>query len=422
MGLRVPRLLNRWTALILLVLLTGIIGLGVTVVRNCLRLDCELPAGAPGTKCENTASAPMTRDTSDAQELVVEEVQITRDATSALVSAKLKGRFWNETDQNFYVFVGQPSPGGAPVSYSLSADDQFFTDISYGIRNTIQLPHTNDMRIGVMAPQEVSYSPQIYINDPVHADLVGEAAHINTEIAGHEVRIRLPLVDYYQHKKVSIPARLSFTFATARDYVGFIDQVSVLDVAQGETKNGREKSQPPVSYPVLDYSSHVVKNVTLTRQNDASVQIEVETAAPINDWAQTNLFFFFVPQPDSGRGDLPLDPSGSFLLPARWSYYCAVYSPNRLFCKASDGADFSYDTGYSERVRLEAPKGVGFKELGGTKYALALAPEIVQRINAGGNAFALLMTAGRDGFGPTSCFGCNCTGRCNLVRRLDNLF
>lgn len=421
MGLRLPRLLNRWTALILLVLLAAIVGVYVSLGRSCARLDCVLQAGAAGAKCENTDAVPMARDTSDAQELVVEEVHVARDETSALVSAKLKGRFWNETDQNFYVFVGPASPG-SPVSYSLSADDQFFADISYGIRNTIQLPHNNDMRIGVMAPQEVSYSPQVYINDPVHADLVGEAAHAKAEVEGNEVRLRLPLVEYYQRKQVSVPARLSFTVATARDYVGFIDQVSVLDVAPGETKTAREKPQSPVSYPVLNYTSHVVKNVALTKQNDASLRVDVETAAPINDWAQTNLFFYFVPEPNNARGDLPLDPSGTFLLPARWSYYCAVYSPNRLFCKASEGADFSYDTGYADRSQLEAPKGVAFKELGGTRYSLDLAPELVQKINAGGNTFALLMTAGRDGFGPTSCFGCKCTGRCNLLRRLNNLF
>src|SRR6185369_3693951 len=151
----------------------------------------------------------------------------------------------------------------------------------------------------------------------------------------------------YQRKQTAVPQRLSFTVATARDYVGFIDVISVLDVSTGETKTGNARLQPPSGAPLA---------------------IELESAAPINDWAQTNLHLFFVPVPNKNAGDVPADPSHLLTLPVRWSYYCAVYSPHRLFCKAPAREDFSYDTGYSNRSVLEQPRGVAFKELGGTKY------------------------------------------------------
>ena len=420
MKFRIPRILSRFLLALLVVLLAGILWLIIKTANDCSRLSCTLQNGVAMIKCENQSQLLERPPSTDAQELTMEKVQVARDQSSVLISTTLKGRFWNETDQNLYVFVGQTSGGAAPVSYSLTADTQYLADVSYPIRNTIELPHANDIRIGVMAPGEVSYSPQIYITDAVKADVVGADAHVETNIRGNDVVLRLPLAEYYQRKQTAVPQRLSFTVATARDYVGFIDVISVLDVSSGETKTGNARLQPPSSYPVLNYDSHVVKSLTLTQPSGAPLAIELESAAPINDWAQTNLHLFFVPVPNKNAGDVPADPSHLLTLPVRWSYYCAVYSPHRLFCKAPAGEDFSYDTGYSNRSVLEQPRGVAFKELGGTKYAFSISPEVVQQIKQGENAFAVFVTAGRDGFGPSSCFGFNCDRRCNILRRLKN--
>ena len=418
MKIHVPRILSRSILALLVVLLAGIIWFVIKTVNECSRLSCTLQNGAAVTKCENQSQLLERPPSSDAQELTIQRVQVTRDQPAVLISITLQGRFWNETDQNLYVFVGKAS--AAPVSYSLTADTQYLADVSYPIRNTIELPHTNDVRIGVMAPDEVSYSPQIYVTDPVKADVVGADAHVETKISGNDVVLRLPLAEYYQRKQMPVPDRLSFTVATARDYVGFVDVMSVVDLANGETKTENARTQPPSHYPVLNYDSHVIKSLTLTQPAAGPLAIELETAAPINDWAQTNLHLFFVPVPNKNGGDTPVDPSHLLTLPVRWSYYCAVYSPHRLFCKAPAGEDFSYDTGYSNRSVLEQPQGVAFKELGGSKYAFSISPEVMQQIKQGENAFAVFLTAGRDGFGPSSCFGFNCDRRCNILRRLKN--
>ena len=424
MSPRVRRAFKTWVLAVFAVLLAGILWIAIKAFRNCSQLSCTLKSGVASVQCENQTRDRLleTPPLSDAQELVLERVQVRRDEYSAQLSIILKGKFWNETDQNLYVFVGQTSSAGATVSYSLSADTQFFADVSYPIRNTIDLPHTNDIRVGVMAPGEVGYSPQIYITDSVRADLVGRDAHLAVKTDGNEVILTLPTTEYYQRKQTAVPDRLSFTVATARDYVGFIDEMSVVDVRPQETRSANTRLQPAANYPLLNYDSHIVKNLTLKQQSGAPLAIEFETLSPINDWAQTNLNFFFVPVPDGSSGSLPSDPSHSITLPARWSYYCAVYSPHRLFCKASNGSDFSYDTGYSNRPTLEQPKGVEFRELGGNRYAFSIATEVVEQIKGTQDEFAVLLTIGRDGFEPSSCFGFECNGRCKLLRRLKNAF
>lgn len=418
-------LLNRRVLVggVLLLLLAFVLGLGLSVMRDCWRLYCILHAGSRIAQCTDGArgSTPAALPTSDSGDLIIEKLEVTRDQSWAVVSVKLGGRFWNETDQNLYIFAGQPPPDGAPATYSLSTDEQYFADIPYSIRNSIQLPHGNDLRVGVMSPQEYDYTPQVYLNDPVRADLVGRDAHVEMSINGQEVRLRLPLAEYYERKRARLPGLLSFTVATARDYVGFVDQVSVNNVPANGGGTGDKRPLPPAVYPSLDFHSHVIKDVILRRQDDGSVQIELETAAPINDWAQTNLYFFFMPSP-SGREPAPADPSQSLTLPHPWSYYCGVYSSNLLFCKPSKGSDYSYDLGYAERSRLEKPAGVVFRELGGAKYVLELSSEILEEVKSGGDDFALMLTVGRDGFGPTSCYGCHCSGRCEFARMLRNYF
>ena len=152
------------------------------------------------------------------------------------------------------------------------------------------------------------------------------------------------------------------TFALIEDYwgmdwVGFVDQLSVTDLAPGETKRAGPKAAEPVLYPTLDYDSHLLKSVSLS-ERDGSVRVEFETAAEVKDWAQTNFNFFFVPYPPVRGAARPRDPSKSISLPYAWSFYCGVYSPSRIFCKASGGSDFTYDEGYAERSELEGPAGV----------------------------------------------------------------
>lgn len=110
------------------------------------------------------------------------------------------------------------------------------------------------------------------------------------------------------------------------------------------------------------------------------------------------------------------------MLPYPWSFYCGVYSPHRLFCKSSAGTDFTYDPGYSERKTLENPEGVRFYTLGGAAYALEIEPEQAKRLRGNAQGVALLLAAGRDGFGPTSCFGWECSGMCSAVHSVRNIF
>lgn len=410
---------RRLWAIVLLLLGGGLIGL-LIAGRQCAKPYCIVQIGEPVTQCANTQPDHTVigyLPISDSQELGLEGASVARDESSITLSARLKGRFWNESDQNIYIFLGQSAP--AAVSYSLSADPQYFTDLSYNVRHTIQLPHSNDIRIGIMAPRPAGYTPQVYITDPVKSDLTGPAAHIEMTSDGHDVRFKLPVSDYYRLKGSQAPGSISVTVATARDYVGFIDQLSVTNVTVGQTKEADQRAQPQAVYPFLNYDSHRFKTVAV-QQDSGSVRIMVETNAEINDWAQTNLNFFFVRYPVVGWKHLPTDPSHKVTLPAPWSFFCGVYSPNRFSCKSSNGSDFAYDSGYSERTSLDTPEGVRFRKVGEAKYELELAPAVVEKIKANGDKFALLLTAGRDGFGPTSCYGWNCSHSCNFLNHCWN--
>lgn len=397
--------------------------IALLVARDCRALACVSRGGAATTRCADTSPPQVIQrlSLSDARELIIEGLKVSRVGPSVSVEVTLKGEFRNETDQNLYVFVGRTPPAGRPESYSLSADVRYAADLPYEVRNTVELPHSNDFRVGVMTPREAAYSPQTYRGAAVHADAVGRDTHVGVEVSQRLVRLSLPLDELYRGVGSAAPERVSLTVATARDYVGFVDQFGVNDVAGGETKQGGRAAVEPTPYPTLDYNSHLVKSVTL-HDGGGLVRAEVETAAEIGDWAQTNLHFFFVPYPARDVGANPPDPSKTVTLPHGWSYYCGVYSPSRLFCKASDGRDFTYDEGYAERHALEGPAGVRFRVLGGARYALELAPENVAKLKAGGDAFALLITAGRDGFGPTSAYGWDLSRRCKLTRRLFGVF
>jgi hypothetical protein len=402
-----------------LLLLLGFGGFTWFQLRHCYSLYCVAPTGLSATQCTEALQHQAVRKLplSDSRELIIEEAAVTRDQFSVTVSVKLQGEFHNEPDQNLYVFVGQAPNDGAPSSYSLSSDEQYFKDLSYTVRNTIQLPHSNEIRIGIMSPQESAYTPQVYVSDPVYADFVGSSAHIGIETSGHQVRLLLPLAEYYRRRGTTVPDVISMTVTTARDYVGFVDQISVTNVRVGDNKREDRKSLPPIFYPSLRYDSHIFKSVTL-QQTNGSANVEFEMLAEIEDWAQTDLHFFFVPYPPSGWTGAPLDPSKTTPLPYRWSFYCGVYSPNRIFCKASDRNDLTYDKGYAGRPALEQPAGVRFRVHGGAKYSLELAPPVVEQIKRNRGTFALLLTAGRDGFGPTSRFGWECAGLCGFLHGL----
>ncbi len=391
------------------------------VKRSCDQLYCISYMDSPGSQCADGTRHPMMQrlSLSDSAELVIENVQVIRGQSTLTALVKLKGRFWNATDQNVYAFIGQPLPDGVSASYALSSDPQYFSDLSYPVRATIQLPHTVDIRVGVMAPQEAAYTPQVYINDPVRADAVGSASHIGVKIDGQLVRIEFPLDEFYRRKGTVVPQSVGITIATARDYVGFIDQVSTNGIAVGETKTDSRRPLPPTAYPSLDYNSHTLKRLSFAQSN-GTLRVELETQSPIEDWGQTNLHFFFIAYPPEHTQAAPNDPSKTIVLPYPWLFYCGVYSPHRLTCKASHGTDFTYDSGYSERSNLESPTGTQFRTLGGAKYSLELAPEAVKTMTGGsGQALALLVTIGRDGFGPSSCYGWDCSGMCRLFHRLS---
>lgn len=402
----------------LALLLSGLLIFAWLLARECRALYCVLQPGSAITKCGNISPAQLVQKLplSDAQDLIIEHTSVTRQASSLSISVTLKGKFWNESDQNLYVFIGKALPGGATASYSLSSDEQYFADLSYAVHNTVVLPHSNDVRLGIMAPREAAYTPQVYTTDPVQATLVGHDAHVRMQVDEHQVRLEFPLDEYYQFKQAPVPEQLSVTLATARDYVGFIDQISVIDVAPDETKDADRKSTPPALYPMLNYDSHLFRSVQMEETN-GRLRIELEMGAEIADWAQTNLYFLFVPYPPAASKVRPLDPSKTITLPYQWSFYCGVYSPGRIFCKASNGVDFTYDQGYAERSRLEKPAGVQFSALGNARYALELTSENVEQIKAGRETFALLLMAGRDGFGPTSVYGWNTSNRCRSLRR-----
>jgi hypothetical protein len=394
------------------------LGGALLAASRCRALSCVSRGAGPPARCANDpAPQSLARlPLSDARELIIESFGVSRGESSVVLEVGLEGRFWNESDQNLYVFVGRTPPAAAPARYSLSSDEGYVADLPYAVRGGVELPHSNDLRVGVMAPREAAYTPQIYAGDAVRADAVGRDANISMEVNGHLVRLTLPLDELYRRRQAGPPERVSLTLATARDYVGFVDQLSVNDVAVGETKRADRRAGGPTLYPMLDYDSHRPGSVTLGGE-EGSVRVEIETASEIRDWAQTNLHFFFVPYPPDNNNPAPRDPSKTVALPYPWSYYCGVYSPSRLFCKASNGSDFTYDEGYAERATLQA-EGVRFRALGGARYVLELAPENADRMRAGRDAFAVLVTAGRDGFGPTYAYGWSLSRRCSVVRRL----
>jgi hypothetical protein len=336
-----------------------------------------------------------------AHELVLTALSAHRTPTHLVVDATLQGAFRNAQDQNLYLFLGEAGDGPR-TPYALTADPQYAADLNYPVLLSLELPHRLDVRVGLMAPQPSGYTPQVYVKDPVHADAVGPAADVVQRVDGSRVHVEVPLERYYRLKGTPVPRALAVTVATARDYVGFIDQRTVTGLVEGASAEALPRlGEPPFLYPSLDLRSHRLKAVSISREGEATT-VSLELAAPVMDWAQTNLQFFFVPLPPTRPRDALMDPSHAVALPYAWSGYCAVYSPRRVFCKASGGRDFTYDTAYAERASLEGPQGVRFREEGGARYSLQLP---TASLAPGPEGFGLLLAIGRDGFGPTSFYG-----------------
>jgi hypothetical protein len=373
-------------------------------------LACVLDPKAVVTECPNVAEGqdPQTLVLSDASELVLEALTASRNGDNLVVDARLAGRFWNPVDQNLYVFLGGPAPAGGAVHYALTADDIFAADVGYPVRGAIDVPHAIDVRVGVMAPTVAPYSPQVYATDPVHAVAVGEGALTALRVDGHEVHVEIPLARYYAAKGTAVPERVAVTVATERDYVGFVDQLSVPELAAGASAAAAPRTRAAMSYPRLDPRAHRFERIALRPSNEG-VSLELTMAAPITDWAQTNLHVFFLPVPPYPAAKPLPDPSKTRTLPFKWSLYCAVYSPHRVFCKASHGKDFTFDTAYAERASLEAPAGIAFRELGGQRYALDVGPEHEATLRSGRATFAVIVAAGRDGVAPTTWYGSSST-------------
>ncbi|QSQ19648.1 hypothetical protein JY651_30605 [Pyxidicoccus parkwayensis] len=367
---------------------------------NPYGLDCVLEKGAAEAPCAGVTEHQQVNrlELTGARELVLTDLAAHRTPTSLVVDATLQGAFRNAVDQNLYLFLGG-STGSTP--YALTADPQYAADLSYPVRTSLNLPHQLDIRVGLMAPEPSGYTPQIYVRDSVHADAVGRDAQVVQRMDGPHVHVEVPLERYYRLKGLPVPRALSVTLATARDYVGFIDHRTVLDLKEGDTGMATPRDSTPVLYPSLDTRSHRFKAVTLEQKGDTT-RVSVELRAPVTDWAQTNLQFFFIPLPPTPPRERLTDPSHAVALPYAWSWYCAVYSPRRVFCKASEDRDYTYDTAYAERASLETPAGVRFREEEGARYLLEVPTTSVR---AGREGFALLLAAGRDGFAPTSFYG-----------------
>jgi len=337
---------------------------------------------------------------SDASELVIEGVRVRRLADALELTITLRGRFWNQADQNVYVFLGSPSV--QPQRYALSEDPQFFAESAYPIRSAMTLQHTIDLRVGVMSPENAAYSPQVYGSDRAPTIRVGPDAHIALASEAHEVRLRLPVAEYYRGLGQNVPELLAVTVATARDYVGFIDGRTVPNLRIGAEGSADAAPLPPAIYPQIDHASHELVSVALDREGGA-LAITLQTRAAITDWAQTNIHFFLIAEPPSNSAVRVFDPSHTTSLPYPWSYYCGVYSPGRVYCRSSAGGDFRYDAAYSERRELAAPSGVSFATLGPAKYALFIPDEQLRSLAPSG--IAVIVSIGQDGRGPSTWYG-----------------
>lgn len=369
-------------------------------------LDCIFDFRRAVTDCANVDRQLVDRPTtSDSRELHIRSVEVRRAGDGLAADIDLTGRFFHDPDQNIYLFLGGPAGAPGSVTYALSGDPAFFEGVGYEVRGAVSFPHRNDVRIGVMSVSAGGYSPQVYLRDARTTGFAaGEGSGIVQRVEGSRVHLEIPVRRYYEERGEPIPPDLGVTVATARDYVGFIDQATATGLADGGAVTARGGDPAPAEYPTLDPDSHVLERVRLVRSG-GGVSVEIDTRAPILDWAQTNLHLFLLPVEPYRTGVTLLDPSHARAIPYKWSHYCGVYSPRRVFCKPSRGADFSFDGAYSERTSLEPPPGVAFRVLAGGRYAIDLSGDVTRAARAGRPTFAVMISIGRDGFPPTSWYG-----------------
>jgi len=114
-------------------------------------LDCIFDTRTSVTNCADVSTRrkldlPRLRD---AKQLELRRVTALRSASTLTLDIELQGRFDNDIDQNVYVFVGARST--IPSAYALTSDPQYFADLSYPVRGSLALPHTTDVRVGIMA-------------------------------------------------------------------------------------------------------------------------------------------------------------------------------------------------------------------------------------------------------------------------------
>lgn len=378
-------------------------------------LDCVLDFRAPVTECAHVDRQLVDRPTtSDGRELHIRGVEVRRDGDTLVADVDLAGRFSHDPDQNIYLFLGAPTGAATPTTYALTQDPAHFEDAGFPVRGALTFPHRNDVRVAVLSVVPAGYSPQVYLHDQRAADAVGPDSGVVQHVQGSRVHIEIPLARHYQKRGEPVPPDIAVTVATARDYVGFIDQATAfLPAATALLPATASRAQggtpAPADYPTLDPDAHILRAVRLV-QSDGGLAIEIDTRAPIRDWAQTNLHVFLLPVEPFPTTARLLDPSRTRTIPYKWSLYCGVYSPRRVFCKRSEGKDFTFDNSYSERASLPPPEGAKLRVVEDGRYALDLSPEAVFLARAGRPTFAVMVSLGRDGFAPTSWYGASGTG------------
>lgn len=384
-----------------------------TVATACSSGD--MPADRGGFTCVRDFRAPVTECAdavrtqlldkprlSNPGDLVIVGVKAWREGARLAVEVDLRGGFHSEIDQNIYLLIG--GSGSPPARFALSADDAYAAEVGYPVRGKIDVPHGLDLRVGVMAPQSTGYSPQVYLKDTRYADAVGDGSGVILRTAGRHLTMSVPLDRYYGVRSQPVPETVAVTVATARDYVGFVHLRTVARVsADGVRSSAEPAATDAASYPALDLDAHELRGMRLEAR-DNGTDIVFETKAPITDWAQTNLQVFLFPVEPYKAAFTLMDPAKTRELPFKWSYYCGVYSPTRVFCKASSGSDFTFDEGYSDRTALPMPEGVSFRSVG-ARHILSLTSRTLRAVLAGRPTFAAAVAIGRDGFAPTSWAG-----------------
>lgn len=356
---------------------------------------CVLRDGAASAACPppDPAEVRWTPVSVPSDASIIEQVSASHREGRLEVAIDLRGGFTDAVDQNLYIFFGRVADARAGESWSLSDDPAFFEDLGYPVRSSVPLPGPPLRRVAILSPKLEGYSPQIYEARRGQAAITGAAAPVTLENRGNTFRATVGLG---QLLGADPNEDLWVTVATARDYVGFISDATVARVAPGGASTAKPTTEA-MRYPSLNVDAQKLASVALARRG-ASLELALRTVAPITDWAQTNVSLYFTELPTPALSPRPRDASKHFDLPAGWSFYCAIYSPKRVFCRRPDPATWAYDESYAERPKLETPAGVAVDVNGADLRVTvdALAP---------GHDVGVVVEIGRDGFAPTTVYG-----------------